>query len=85
MSYIVSVLCAITSLVCTMLLFRSARKGASPLIVWTAICFLALTVGNVLLFVDLVLVPGVDLSVWRTWVSFVGGSLLLFGLIRSST
>lgn len=84
MSYAVSILCAITSLVCTVLLLRSVRKGASPLIGWTAVCFLALTVANILLFVDLVLVPQVDLSVWRTGVSFAGGSLLLFGLIRSS-
>lgn len=85
MSYLVYLLCAITSLACTVLLFRSARRGVSQLIMWTALCFLALTLANVLLFVDLVVVPQFDLSIWRTAITFCGASLLLFGLIRSST
>jgi len=85
MSYVVYLLCAITSFVCTVLLFRNMRKGVTELIMWSALCFLALTLGNILLFVDLVFMPNFDLSLWRTAIVFSGGSLLLFGLIRSST
>jgi hypothetical protein len=85
MNYAVYLLCAITSLVCTVLLFRSMGKGGTDLIMWSALCFLALTGANILLFVDLVMVPNFDLSLWRTAIVFSGGSLLLFGLIRSST
>jgi hypothetical protein len=52
---------------------------------WSALCFLALTAGNILLFIDLVVVPKFDLSLLRTAIVFSGGSLLLYGLIRSST
>jgi hypothetical protein len=85
MSYLVYLLCALTSLVCTVLLFRNRRKGSTDLVMWSALCFLALTAGNILLFVDLVVMPNFDLSLWRTTIVFLGGSLLLFGLIRSST
>jgi hypothetical protein len=85
MSYAVYLLCAITSLVCTVLLLRNRRRGKSELITWTAFCFLALTLSNILLFVDLVVVPNYDLQLLRNAISFAGGSLLLFGLIRSST
>ena len=88
MSYVGSAVylsCAITSLVCTLLLFRNIRKGATDLVMWSALCFLALTAANILLFVDLVFVPNFDLSLWRTVIAFSGGTLLLFGLIRSTT
>jgi hypothetical protein len=84
MSHIVYLLCATTSLGCTVLLFRSVRKGGADLVMWSALCFLALTIANVLLFIDLVFIPNIDLSLWRTGITFLGGSLLLFGLIRSS-
>jgi hypothetical protein len=85
MSYVVYLLCALTSLGCTVLLFRSVRKDRSELVMWSAFCFLGLTLANVLLFIDLVVVPNIDLSSWRTAITLLGASSLLFGLIRSST
>jgi hypothetical protein len=84
MSYLVYLSCALTSLGCTALLFRSARTVRSGLVIWCALCFLGLTFANILLFIDVIMVPNVDLSLWRTGITLLGASLLLFGLIRSS-
>jgi len=40
-----------------------------------------LTVNNVILFVDLILVPDVDLFLWRNITTAIGVGTLLFGLI----
>ena len=85
MSQAVYILCALTSAVCTVLLFRRYFESRNELVFWSSVCFLALTVANILLFIDLVIVPQYDLVVWRNAISFVGGSLLLYGLIRSET
>jgi hypothetical protein len=45
------------------------------------VCFVLLTVNNVLLFVDLVVVTEVDLSVWRAATGLAGLLVLLYGLI----
>ena len=85
MSHAVYILCAATSAVCAVLLLRRCCAARNPLVFWAALCFLALTAANVLLFVDLVVVPHIDLATWRNLITFVGGSLLLYGLIRNET
>jgi hypothetical protein len=43
------------------------------------------TLGNMLLFVDLIIIPdGVDLSIWRSIIALAGIGVLLFGLIWES-
>ena len=85
MSQAVYILCALTSAVCTVLLFRRYFESKNELVFWSSICFLALTFANILLFIDLVIVPHIDLAVWRNAITFIGGSVLLYGLIRSET
>lgn len=82
MAELVYVLCALTSLACTVLLFRSYRQTRARLLLWSACCFLGLTVNNVLLFVDLIVVPEVQLGVLRSSVALVAIALLLYGLIK---
>jgi hypothetical protein len=48
---------------------------------WCGLFFLALAVENVILFIDLVLVPETDLLGVRTSAALVGTLLLLYGLI----
>ncbi len=48
---------------------------------WSGLCFVALTANNVLLFVDLIVVPNVDLSLWRHIATLSGLVLLLYGMI----
>ena len=86
MSYAVYILCALTSLGCTVLLIGRYRKSRVDLLFWSAVAFLLLTVTNVLLFVDLVLLgKSVDLSIFRNGVTLIAISVLLYGLIRNNT
>ena len=74
-----------TSLACTWLLFRSYLESRLRILLWSALCFVCLTVNNVLLFVDLVLLPAnVDLTVYRHGTALVGMLFLLYGFIRES-
>jgi hypothetical protein len=75
-------LCALTSLTCLVLLWRSYRMTASRLLFWSALCFLLLTVNNVLLVLDKIVFPvEVDLSLWRLVAALAAVALLLFGLV----
>jgi hypothetical protein len=51
------------------------------LLFWSSLCFVGLAVNNVLLFVDLVVVPQVDLLAARNVVALVALVVMLFGLI----
>jgi Family of unknown function (DUF5985) len=82
MAPIVYLLCALTSLVCTFLLARAYRASRVRLLFWSVLCFAGLTASNILLFIDLVLVPrGPDLVLWRSGLSFAAVGALLYGLI----
>jgi hypothetical protein len=86
MGQAVYILCALTSLGCTLLLIGRYRKTRVDLLFWSAIAFLLLTVTNVLLFVDLVILgAGVDLTIIRNGSTLLGTLLLLYGLIRNNT
>ncbi len=77
----VYLLCAATALVCGSLLLRGYRRRGLRLLLWCGLCFLALTLDNLLLFVDLVMVPEVDLSAFHLAAGLFGVALLLFGLV----
>ena len=82
MAEAVYVLCALTSIVCAVMLVMAYRRSRSRLLLWSSLCFVGLAANNVLLLVDLILVPSVDLSLWRTGVA-AGGLMLLLIVIRS--
>lgn len=80
----VYVLCALTSLACAALLLSNYRKNRIWLTLWTSLCFVALALNNVLLFVDLVLtVDTISLALWRNSVSLIGVCALLYGMINA--
>ncbi|HYG24977.1 MAG TPA: DUF5985 family protein [Verrucomicrobiae bacterium] len=84
MAEVVYLLCALTSVSCTVLLMRGYRRTGLPLLFWSSVAFLAFAVANSLLFVDLVLLPEtVNLLVWRQASNLAGVVLLLNGLIRT--
>ncbi len=51
------------------------------LLLWGGLCFAGLALNNILLFVDLVLVPAVDLTLARNVVALAAMGVLLIGLI----
>jgi hypothetical protein len=81
MAEIVYVLCAAASLVCAVLLQRAWRAARAPVLFWSMVCFIGLAVNNLLLVVDLVVVPALDLSIVRSLVGLASLAALLHGLI----
>jgi len=78
---IVYSLCAITALVCSYLLLQAYRRSGYRLLLWSGICFAGLTVNNLFLVFDKLVVPDIDLSLARTSVALVSMAILLYGLI----
>lgn len=74
-------LCALTALTCTVLLLQAYRRSHYRLLLWSALCFAGLTLNNLLLILDKIAFPQVDLLPWRAAVSFVAMAVLLYGLI----
>jgi hypothetical protein len=85
MAELTYLLCALTSVACSALLALQFRRTRNGLLLWTSVCFAGFALNNVLLFVDLVVVPTVDLSVFRLVPALLGICALLYGLIREAT
>jgi hydrogenase/urease accessory protein HupE len=84
MPELVYVLCALTSVLCAGLLLRSYRANRTRLLLWSTLCFVGLAINNILLFVDIVLVPGVDLRFLRSGSALIALVLLTIGLVWES-
>jgi len=84
MATAVYLLCALTSIACAVLLLASWRESRASLLLWTMLCFVGLALNNVLLFVDKVIAPGIDLSVWRSVPALAGVIALVYGLVRET-
>lgn len=75
-------LCALTSITCLVLLWRSWRASGARLLFWSALCFAGLSVNNVLLVLDRIVWPvEVDLTMARLLSALVSVAMILFGLV----
>jgi hypothetical protein len=74
----------LTSLACTVLLFRSYFATRVEILLWTALCFVGLSFNCFALFADVVLLPDMDLRVLRLSASLAGMLFLIFGFIRET-
>ena len=77
----VYMLCFLTSFLAMFLLLRSYRQNGSSLLLWSAIAFVAFALNNLLLFVDIVLLPEIDLRPLRALTAFIGVVILLYAFI----
>jgi len=66
---------------CGVLLFRAYAVVGKRLLLWSALCFCGLAISNALVFVDLVLLPEVDLYPLRLLTAAASMMILLYGLI----
>jgi hypothetical protein len=80
----VFLLCALTSLFCAIMLFRSYARRPVRLVLWSGLCFLCFFLSNVVLFVDRFVVPAIDLSFAHIGLTLTGLVLLVQGLIREA-
>ena len=82
MAQIIYILCILTSLACAWLLLGSYRRTRHRLLFWSGMCFVVITLNNVLLMVDRVIFPtSVDLLPYRLGSALLALMLLLYGLI----
>ena len=80
-NFILYLLAVLTCLACTVLLFRGYARSGLRLLLWSALCFVLLTVSNLLLFFDLIVLPDLDLRLWRLAAALAGLGFLLYGFI----
>ncbi|HEX2198257.1 MAG TPA: DUF5985 family protein [Burkholderiales bacterium] len=80
--FVLYLLAALTSVACMVLLFRGYARNGARLLLWSALCFVGLSINNVLLFFDFVVFPTqVDLRVYRLLAALAGVLFLLYAFI----
>lgn len=78
---ILYILCALVAFACCVLLLRAYFRSRMRLLLWSGLCFLGLAVSNLLVFIDLKMLPNTDLYIPRLITATVAVLILLFGLI----
>jgi hypothetical protein len=73
--------CCLTSVTCALLLLRAYRGSRVRLLLWSGLCFVCLALNNIVLIIDLMILPEIDFSLYREIPALVGLMLLLFGMI----
>jgi hypothetical protein len=74
-------LCALTALTCAFLLLRSYMKQQHRILLWSGMCFVGLVINNLLLMLDRIILPDIDLMTWRLATALIALLPLLYGLI----
>ena len=80
-NFVLTSLAVLTSASCMWLLFRAYAASEVRLLLWSGLCFVFLSLNNVLLFVDVVILPELDLRPYRLAAALVGIVFLLYGFI----
>jgi len=78
---IVYVLCFVTSTACAWLLGRSYARTRARLLLWSSASFVFLAGNNLLLVLDVMVFPDVDLRTGRLLFSLTAVAVLIFGFI----
>jgi hypothetical protein len=81
MGSIVYGLCALTSILCAILLLSAHRRSPTRLLLLSGLCFCGLAANNLLLFADFMIGPTLDLTLHRNATAAGSVLLLLVGLI----
>lgn len=81
MGAIIYFLCALTVFACAFLTLRSYFKTRHRLLLWSGLCFSGMTVNNLLLMLDRLVLPDTDLTTLRLASALVALLPLLYGLI----
>jgi hypothetical protein len=77
----VYILCFLTSAACAWLLGRSYLLSRTPLLLWSSVCFVFLALNNLVLVLDLIVLPTLDLKLLRLLLALAASCSLLFGFI----
>ena len=79
---VIYLLCVLTSGLCAWLLSAAFRRCRQSLLLWSALCFGMLTVNNLVVLADMIVLPDFDLSLARALTALAAGILLLWGFVR---
>jgi hypothetical protein len=80
-NFVLTALAVLTSISCTVFLLRAYAANGLRLLLWSGLCFVFLSLNNVLLFLDVVVFPEMDLRPYRLVTALVGVLFLLYGFI----
>ena len=78
---IVYILCFLTSSACAWLLGRSYLRTRTRLLLWSSLCFVLLAGNNLILMLDVLVFPDINLRIGRLLLSLSAVLVLLFGFI----
>lgn len=78
---IVTCLCALTAILCAILSFRAYGRSRYKLLLWSGLCFAGLTLSNVVMVVDVYLLPDFNLELARLLLGLSALLILIYGLI----
>jgi hypothetical protein len=81
MAAVIYLLCAATALACAALLMRNYRRTRHRILLWSSLCFAGMFLNNLLLVLDRVFLPEVDLSTLRLGSALLALLPLLYGLV----
>jgi len=81
---VVYLLCFLTSAICAWLLLASFRRQRQPLLLWSSLCFSLLALNNLLVFVDIIVFPHIDLLVLRQATELTAIGVLLYAFVWES-
>ena len=84
MAGLIYLLCAATSVACAGLLWRSYRGHGVRLLFWSSLCFVGLAAENVMLYLDRITFPHIDLALYRLLIGLAAMLSLIYGLIWES-
>jgi uncharacterized protein DUF5985 len=74
-------LCFVTSGLCAYLLMTAFNRQKEKLLLWSGMCFCLLALNNLLVFIDIVLLPNTDLSLPRSLTALAAVAVLIYGFI----
>lgn len=81
----VYILSMLTCTACAFLLLRGYKRSGAAMLLWSGLCFAGLSINNLLLFIDLAILPTtIDLTIYRQGSTLISLLVLLFGLIWES-
>lgn len=78
---IVYLLCFVSSALCAYLLSNAFRLQRERLLLWSSLCFCFLALNNLLVFIDIILLPDLNLVPFRSLAALAAISLLIYGFI----
>jgi len=78
---VVYFLCFASSALCAYLLSNGFSRQRERLLLWSSLCFWFLALNNLLVFVDVILLPDLNLIPFRSITALAATGILLYGFI----